>query len=54
MCRNLPSAIRSFFKNLIQRKDYTEIEKEIATNNELDPRLNTIQLLALGIGAIIG
>ncbi|CAF3807643.1 unnamed protein product [Rotaria sordida] len=48
------SCTKVFFKQLIRRKPMEILQAEIDTRNELRRDLNWIQLLAIGLGAIIG
>lgn len=48
------SGVKTFFTRLVQRKTITQLQAEAEGNNELKRTLTTFQLLALGIGSIIG
>ncbi|CAF2720230.1 unnamed protein product [Rotaria sp. Silwood2] len=52
--QRVPSCIEVFFKQLIERKPMKKLQIEIETNNKLRRDLNWIQLLAMGLGSIIG
>ena len=42
------------FARLTSRKSITQLQSEAASNNDLKRTLGSIQLLALGVGSIIG
>jgi hypothetical protein len=48
------SCFRNFFQQLISRKSYNDLETEIHTNNVLNSYVTPIQMIALGVGGIIG
>ncbi|CAF3347482.1 unnamed protein product [Rotaria sp. Silwood2] len=48
------SCTKIFIKQLIERKPMIILQAEIDTQNELRRDLSWIQLLAIGLGAIIG
>ncbi|CAF2604017.1 unnamed protein product [Rotaria sp. Silwood2] len=53
-CRKVLSSTKVFFKQLIARRPMDKLQAEIDTRNELRRDLSWIQLLAIGLGAIIG
>lgn len=48
------SYVKIFLKRLTKRKTITELQAEAQGGNELKRNLGTFQLLALGVGCIIG
>ena len=48
------SCLKRFLTRLATRKTITQLQAEANTNNELKRTLGSFQLLALGIGGIIG
>lgn len=48
------SCLKSFATRLTTRKTITQLQSEATNSNELKRTLGTFQLLALGIGGIIG
>ena len=48
------SYLTIFIKRLIKRKSITQLQAEAQGDNELKRNLGTFQLLALGVGCIIG
>jgi hypothetical protein len=48
------SYLKPFFIRLFTRKTITQLQNEAENNNELKRTLGSFQLLALGIGGIIG
>jgi len=48
------SYLKPFFTRLFTRKTITQLQNEAENNNELKRTLGSFQLLALGIGGIIG
>ena len=46
--------LRDFIKRLLTRKSITQLQNEADQGNELKRTLSSFQLLALGIGSIIG
>ncbi|CAF4475562.1 unnamed protein product, partial [Rotaria sp. Silwood2] len=52
-CRKVLSSTKVFFKQLIARRPMDKLQAEIDTRNELRRDLSWIQLLAIGLGAII-
>jgi hypothetical protein len=46
--------LKSFLTRLGTRKTITQLQSEAESNNELKRTLGSFQLLALGIGGIIG
>lgn len=46
--------LKMFFKRLAKRKTITQLQAEAQGDNQLKRNLGTFQLLALGIGCIIG
>lgn len=52
--RRLLSSVRFFIRQLIGRKPMRAIQAEIDTQIEFRRTLNWFQLLAIGVGAMIG
>jgi hypothetical protein len=48
------SGLKTFLKRLTTRKTVTQLHTEAESGNELKRTLGPFQLLALGIGSIIG
>ncbi|CAF4417401.1 unnamed protein product, partial [Adineta steineri] len=48
------SCLRNFLNRLTTRKTITQLQAEAEGDNELKRTLTTFQLLALGVGSIIG
>lgn len=48
------SYVKLFLKRLAKRKTITQLQAEAQGDNELKRNLGTFQLLALGVGCIIG
>jgi hypothetical protein len=48
------SCFPNFLRQLISRKSYNALEREIHTNNVLNSYVTPIQMIALGVGGIIG
>ena len=48
------SGLKIFLTRLITRKTITQLQTEAETSNELKRTLGSFQLMALGIGGIIG
>ena len=53
-CQRLWSCSTDFFQQLITRKPYYEIQREIYTNNKLKRSVTSIPMIALGLGGMIG
>jgi hypothetical protein len=51
--RILPCSV-NFFKELIFRKPYKELEEELHINNELKRFVGRIPMIGLGVGGMIG
>ena len=48
------NGFKTFFGRLVQRKSINQLQAEAENNNELKRTLGSFQLLALGVGGIIG
>lgn len=48
------NGFKTFFGRLVQRKSINQLQGEAENNNELKRTLGSFQLLALGVGGIIG
>jgi hypothetical protein len=54
VCQRILACLQSFFEQLFSRKPYYLIETEVHINNPLRRFVTPVQMMALGVGGIIG